>query len=82
MCVGGEDSSRADPDFLLRVIETASLAGARRFRFADTVGLLEPFRTHQVFLSLRRHTDMELEMHAHDDLGLATANSLGDRTAL
>jgi len=76
VCVGGEDSSRADVDFLLRVIETAEAAGARRFRFADTVGVLEPFRTHAVLSRLRRGTSLELEMHAHDDLGLATANSL------
>ncbi len=76
VCVGGEDSSRADVDFLLRVIETAEAAGARRFRFADTVGVLEPFRCYSVLSRLRRGTNLELEMHAHDDLGLATANSL------
>ena len=53
VCVGGEDSSRADPEFLLRVIEAAQSAGARRFRFADTVGVLEPFRTHRVLSRLR-----------------------------
>ncbi|PKU21896.1 homocitrate synthase [Telmatospirillum siberiense] len=76
VAVGGEDSSRADPDFLLRVIEVAERAGARRFRFADTLGILDPFTTHDAFLRLRRATAMELEIHAHDDLGLATANSL------
>jgi homocitrate synthase NifV len=76
VAVGGEDSSRADPDFLLRVIEVAEQAGARRFRFADTLGILDPFTTHDAFLRLRRATSMELEIHAHDDLGLATANSL------
>jgi homocitrate synthase NifV len=76
VCVGGEDASRADPEFLLRVTEAAEAAGARRFRFADTVGILEPFATHRVISRLRRATGLELEMHAHDDLGLATANSL------
>jgi homocitrate synthase NifV len=76
VAVGGEDSSRADPDFLLRVVEAAERAGARRFRFADTLGILDPFATHDAFLRLRRATAMELEIHAHDDLGLATANSL------
>jgi homocitrate synthase NifV len=76
VCVGGEDASRADPEFLLRVVEAAEAAGARRFRFADTVGILEPFGTHRAISRLRRATDLELEMHAHDDLGLATANSL------
>ncbi|MDD5394387.1 MAG: homocitrate synthase [Thiothrix sp.] len=76
VCVGGEDASRADRDFLLQVLATAEAAGAQRFRFADTVGILEPFATHDWMTSLRAHTDMEIEMHAHDDLGLATANSL------
>ncbi|WP_404386145.1 homocitrate synthase [Caenispirillum salinarum] len=74
--VGGEDSSRADPDFLARVVETAEAAGARRFRFADTLGVMDPFATRRAFERLRAVTDMELEIHAHDDLGLATANSL------
>ena len=76
VAVGGEDSSRADPDFLLRLVECAEKAGARRFRFADTLGILDPFATHDVFCRLRSATSMELEIHAHDDLGLATANSL------
>lgn len=76
VAVGGEDASRADRDFLLQVLETAQAAGAQRFRFADTVGILEPFATHDWLSALRAHTDLDLEMHAHDDLGLATANSL------
>jgi homocitrate synthase NifV len=74
--VGGEDASRADPDFLLQTAETAQKAGACRFRFADTVGVMEPFGTFERFRQLRAAVDIELEMHAHDDLGLATANTL------
>ncbi len=74
--VGGEDASRADHDFLLRAAETAQIAGARRFRFADTLGIMEPFGTLAIFQRLRAAVDLELEMHAHDDLGLATANTL------
>ncbi|MGB0684382.1 MAG: homocitrate synthase [Magnetovibrionaceae bacterium] len=76
VCIGGEDSSRADMEFLYRVLEVAERAGAKRFRFADTVGILEPFGTHERFKALRAQTSMELEIHAHDDLGLATANTL------
>ncbi len=74
--VGGEDASRADLDFLMRVADAAQQAGARRFRFADTLGVMEPFGVHEVIRTLRDVTDLEIEMHAHDDLGLATANSL------
>ena len=74
--VGAEDASRADIDFLLKAAETAEYAGARRFRFADTLGVLDPFSTYEVLRTLRVTVDMEVEMHAHNDLGLATANTL------
>jgi homocitrate synthase NifV len=79
--VGGEDSSRADIDFLHRVLETAQAAGARRFRFADTLGVLDPFATHAAIAALRARSDLEIEIHAHDDLGLATANTLAAAAA-
>lgn len=74
--VGGEDSSRADENFLQRVIDAAAAAGAFRFRFADTLGVLDPFATEALFRRLRSRTDLDLEFHGHDDLGLATANTL------
>ncbi|CAN5310996.1 homocitrate synthase [soil metagenome] len=74
--VGGEDSSRADSDFLTRVVVAAEEAGAHRFRYADTLGILDPFTTKDAFQRLCAETDMELEFHGHDDLGLATANTL------
>jgi homocitrate synthase NifV len=74
--VGLEDASRADDDFLAQVAETAQMAGAIRLRFADTLGLLDPFSTHARIRALRAATDLDIEMHAHNDLGLATANTL------
>lgn len=74
--LGGEDASRAEPAFLASVIAVAAAAGARRFRFADTLGTMEPFATYDVFRDLRAGSALDLEIHAHDDLGLATANSL------
>ena len=76
VCVGMEDASRADVDFILRMSETAQQAGASRIRFADTVGIMEPFGVFETIKKLRSATDLEIEMHAHDDLGLATANTL------
>ncbi len=76
VCVGGEDASRADTDFLRTLVETAQESGASRFRYADTLGVMEPFGTLARMRELRSNTDLELEMHAHDDLGLATANTL------
>lgn len=76
VAVGGEDASRADPDFVLRVAEVAQAAGARRFRFADTLGVLDPFTTFARIVRLKQACDLEIEIHAHDDLGMATANSV------
>ncbi len=79
--VGCEDASRADPEFMLQVAEAAQAGGARRLRFADTLGVMEPFGVHKAITALRNAVDLELEMHAHDDLGLATANSLAAAVA-
>ncbi len=79
--VGCEDASRADPEFMLLVAEAAQAAGARRIRYADTLGVMEPFGVHRVISSLHSAVDIEIEMHAHDDLGLATANSLAAAVA-
>ena len=76
VCVGAEDASRADTDFLVQIAEVAQQAGACRIRFADTVGIMEPFGVYASISRLRAVTDLEIEMHAHDDLGLATANTL------
>lgn len=76
VCVGGEDSSRADIDFVRRMADVAQESGALRFRFADTLGMLDPFTTFRRIELLRRSTDLQLEMHAHDDFGMATANSI------
>lgn len=81
VCVGAEDASRADPDFLARFAETAQSAGAERIRFADTVGVMEPFGVLESIRRLRAATDLDIEMHAHDDLGLATANTLAAAVA-
>jgi homocitrate synthase NifV len=74
--VGLEDASRADRGFLARVAEAAQAAGAVRVRYADTLGILDPFSTFERIAELRRATDLEIEIHAHNDLGLATANTL------
>ena len=76
VCVGAEDASRADPDFLRAAAEGAQAAGAHRFRFADTLGLLDPFVTYRRIVQLRQDIDIDIEMHAHDDLGMATANTV------
>ena len=74
--VGGEDGSRANIDFLLEVAQKAESWGASRFRFCDTVGILDPFATYEKVSLLVNNLSIPVEMHTHDDLGMATANAI------
>jgi len=76
VAVGGEDSSRADENFLLDVALYAQEWGASRFRFCDTVGVLDPFTTYTKVKRLVSALLIPLEIHTHNDFGLATANAL------
>ncbi|MCE6950086.1 homocitrate synthase [Cereibacter sphaeroides] len=74
--VGAEDASRADPFFLAEIAHIAAEAGAIRFRLADTLGVLDPFATHDLVARIVARCPLPVEFHAHNDLGMATANSL------
>lgn len=76
VALGGEDSSRADPRDIGMIARAAARAGATRFRFADTLGALDPFTTYEAIKRVREETDLPIEFHGHDDVGLATANTL------
>lgn len=76
VALGGEDSSRADPRDIGRIARAAVVAGATRFRYADTLGILDPFTTYESIKRVRDETDLPIEFHGHDDVGLATANTL------
>ncbi|MFA5800877.1 MAG: homocitrate synthase [Thermoleophilia bacterium] len=74
--VNAEDASRADLDFLARFAKAAQEQGADRIRFCDTVGILDPFDTYNVIAFLHKNVDIDVEMHTHNDFGMATANAL------
>lgn len=74
--VGAEDASRADPEFLIQYGKTAMRYGADRLRYCDTVGILDPFSTQEAVRRLRGQVPIPLEIHTHNDFGLATANAL------
>jgi homocitrate synthase NifV len=75
--VGAQDASRADLPFLQQFMLTALHLGAKRVRIADTVGSLDPAATHRLFRGLLTVAPKaNLEFHGHNDLGLATANTL------
>ncbi|WP_244834260.1 homocitrate synthase [Clostridium sp. BJN0001] len=74
--VNGEDASRADRDFLVEFINAAKSAGADRFRYCDTVGIMEPFKLCEDIKYIHDKTHFDIEMHTHNDFGMATANAL------
>lgn len=74
--VNGEDASRADLKFLTTFIDAAKEAGADRFRYCDTVGVMEPFSIKDTIMKLYNRTKFDIEMHTHNDFGLATANAI------
>ncbi len=74
--VGFEDASRADSSFLFSLAVTLRDLGVRRIRYADTVGVLTPSRAAVSVSELIANTGMDVEMHSHNDLGMAVANSL------
>ena len=74
--VGMEDASRADDAFVVDLAAELAGAGVRHLRWADTVGVLEPFTAVQRLSRLVAAVPVEWEIHAHDDFGLATANTL------
>lgn len=74
--VNGEDASRADREFLIQFIEVAKQAGADRFRYCDTVGVMEPFTIRETIEKIHKATNFDIEMHTHNDFGMATANAI------
>lgn len=74
--VNAEDSSRSDPDFLIEFALNAKSAGADRLRYCDTVGILDPLETYQRVKNLIEAVDITVEMHTHNDFGMATANAI------
>lgn len=75
-----EDGSRSDPDFLCRIFQIAIEAGATTLNLPDTVGYAMPDEFGNLVSYVLKHTpdinQVILSVHCHNDLGLATANSL------
>jgi 2-isopropylmalate synthase len=72
-----EDASRADLDYLIQVVKTAYEAGADRVSIADTVGVFAPDKAREVFAKVKAAVPgVGLDIHAHNDFGMAVANSL------
>ncbi len=73
---GLEDASRADPHFVLEISKLLELVGVDRIRVCDTVGILTPSKTFTLIQFLKNNVSIPIEIHTHNDFGLATANAL------
>lgn len=75
--VNAEDASRSDMEFLKQFASEAKKAGANRLRYCDTVGIMDPFTIYDQIKELKDAAGIDIEMHTHNDFGMATANALG-----
>lgn len=75
--IGGEDSSRANKDFLMKFYKMAQEEGASRIRFADTLGTLDPIATYEIIKEIKKHIKINIDFHGHNDFGMATGNAFG-----
>ncbi|MFJ7679090.1 2-isopropylmalate synthase [Peribacillus sp. NPDC097206] len=75
-----EDASRTELDYLAEIVEAVIQAGAKVINIPDTVGYAAPIEYGNIFRYLRENVPsidkVSLSAHCHDDLGMATANSL------
>jgi isopropylmalate/homocitrate/citramalate synthase len=71
-----EDASRANPEYLAHFVSEISKAGADRIGIPDTVGVMLPQGMTNLVRLAREATEKPIDVHCHNDLGLAVANSL------
>jgi len=74
--INAEDASRTDLEFLIRFGKAAKENGADRFRYCDTLGYDTPFSIYETCKTLAQEVEMPIELHCHNDLGMAVANSV------
>lgn len=79
--VNAEDASRSDMGYLIEFAQAAEVAGADRLRYCDTVGYETPFSIYERIAKLASQLEMGIEVHCHNDLGMAVANSVGGAKA-
>jgi homocitrate synthase NifV len=77
IAIGAQDASRANIPFLLEFIDEASRLHIQRVRITDTVGILNPLTVQAIFRNIiSAFPFMTFEFHGHNDLGMATANTV------
>ena len=74
--VNAEDASRSDINFLIKYASEAKKCGAHRFRYCDTLGYEDPQTTYDRIYTIAKAVEMPIELHFHNDLGMAAACSV------
>ena len=74
--IGFEDASRADINYLINLCEIVKAMDVKRVRYADTVGILMPSIVKEAVKTIINSTGIEIEIHAHNDFGMAIPISL------
>lgn len=74
--VSAEDASRTDLAFLIEFYRHAERLGAEMVRYCDSLGFDDPFTSFRHIKQIRQAISIPIEMHAHNDFGMATANVL------
>ncbi|MBW1616135.1 MAG: homocitrate synthase [Deltaproteobacteria bacterium] len=74
--VNAEDASRTDEDFLMKFAKAIKKQGASRLRYCDTIGYDDPYSAYKRLNRLATEVGLPLEMHFHNDVGLAAGNSI------
>jgi homocitrate synthase NifV len=74
--VNAEDASRTDMRYLIDFAQTTKQAGADRLRYCDTLGYDNPFSIYERIKELATKTQIPIELHCHNDLGMVVANSV------
>jgi len=74
--VNAEDASRTEMEYLIKFAKAAKEHGAKRIRYCDTLGADDPITIYGRVKELAQKTCMAVELHCHNDLGMAVACSV------
>jgi homocitrate synthase NifV len=76
VAVNAEDGSRTSMEDLIKFSQAAKEGGAVRIRYCDTLGYDDPFTVYERMKTLAETVEMDIELHCHNDLGMAVACSV------
>ena len=70
------DATRTDPEYLAEVVEAVSEVDVDWINIPDTTGVASPSRFADLVEFVGEHTDARIDVHTHDDFGMASANAV------